>query len=214
MSVLIDLKTGDPADAAARYQTAGYQLAVDAHASDLIVFEPEGHIYRHRDSGLIVPGVTSILRDTGVSVDFDGLSAMGNKLGHAIALKREIGVAVHQAAHFFDDNDLVLESVDPAVRPYLDCWIAFRENYPQLRPATRERAVYHPALRYAGTLDGIFVTGDETDLTITERWSVQLCPDRKVPYRVTPYPDHYGDSATFRAIVATYYAQHARRRAA
>lgn len=213
MSVLVDLKCGDPIAAAARYQTAAYMLAYNAGAGDLLDFEANGHIYRRKSDGGIVPSVTGILRDTGVSADFDGLSSMGKRIEHAIQLKRDIGTAVHADAHSFDDRDLEIETVHPEVRPYLDCWIAFRENYPNLRPATRERLVYHPVLNFCGTLDAIFLQPGESDIEITERWSVQLCPGRKVPYRVTPYEDHYGDAETFKAIVSTYHVQHGRRAA-
>lgn len=212
MSILVDLKTGDPADAAARFQTAGYELAYAANASDQITFEREGHVYRRTADGVIVPSVTQILKDTGVATDFEGLSSMGQEIEHAIALKREIGTAVHADAHAYDDNDLDRPSVHPEVRPYLDAWIEFRNNYPNLRPATRERLVYHPGLRYAGTLDGIFLVGGETAPIITERWSVQLCPGKRVPYRVTPYND-WTDAAAFMAFVTTWWNQSARRAA-
>ena len=211
MSVLIDIKCGDPKAAAARFQLAGYMLAYGASA-DALTFDPAGHIYRHRDTGAIVPGVTTILKDCGISADFEGLSQLCEQIGRAVALKRDIGTAVHQAAHYFDDNDLALDSVDPQVMPYLDAWMTFRANYPHLRPATRERLVYHPAYRYAGTLDGIFLLTDETEIAIDHRWSVQLTPGRKVPYRVTEYIDHYGDMETFKAIVTTWH--HQARRAA
>lgn len=212
MSILVDLKTGDPEDAAARFQTGGYELLYAADAGDQITFEAAGHVYRRKVDGVIVPSVTQILKDTGVSVDFEGLSAMGQKRKHAIALKRDIGVALHADAHAYDDDDLELAAVHPEVRPYLDAWISFRNNYPQLRPATRERLVYHPELRVAGTLDGIFLVGAETTPVITERWSVQLCPGRRVPYRVTPYND-WSDAAAFKAFVTTWWNQSARRAA-
>lgn len=213
MSILVDLKCGDPVAAAARYQTSGYQLAFNAGAGDLVTFESNGHIYRRKVDGAIVPGVTTILRDTGVSADFDGLAAIRKSIDHAIQLKRDIGTAVHADAHAYDDKDLDLEQVHPEVRPYLDCWIEFRTNYPDLRPATRERLVYDPVLNYAGTLDAIFLVGRETDIDITARWSVQLCPGKRIQYRVTNYEDHYGDAETFRAIVSTFYVQHGRRAA-
>lgn len=213
MSVLIDLATGDPESAGKQFQTAAYKFLYLAGGRDLITFEPAGHIYRLKATGEIVPGVTTILRDTGISVDFDGLSAMGERQRHAIALKRDIGTALHADTHAFDDNDIVLEDVNPEVRPYLDCYITFRQHYPTLRPALRERLVYDPGVRVAGTLDGIFLTDGEQRIEITERWSVQLIPGRKVPYRITPYPDDYGDTEAFRAFAATWWRQAVRRAA-
>lgn len=213
MSVLIDIKCGDPVAAAARYQTAGYMLAYNASA-DAIEFEPAGHIYRRKDTGAIVPGVTTILKDTGVAVDFDEVGTYSQRIQSAIEVKRDIGIAVHADAHAYDDNDLDLATVHADVLPYLEAWMSFRANYPHLRPAMRERRVYHPSLRYAGTLDGIFLVGLEIEVSISGRWSVQLTPGKRVPYRVTEYPDHYGDGETFKAIVTTWYAQVARQRAA
>ena len=48
---------------------------------------------------------------------------------------------------------------------------------------------------------------------IHERWSVQLTPHMRTPYRITRYDD-WRDFDVWKAIVTTYYAQHARRRAA
>jgi hypothetical protein len=213
VSVLIDLATGDPEAAAKQFQTAGYRLAYLARGRDLVEFESAGHIYRLKATGEIVPGVTTILKDTGIAVDFDGISAMGRRQQHSITLKRDIGTALHADTHAFDDNDLDLATVNIEVRPYLDCYITFRQHYPHLRPALRERLVYDPSLRVAGTLDGIFLTDGETRIEITERWSVQLIPGRKVPYLVTPYPDHYEDAEAFKAFAATWWRQAARRAA-
>jgi hypothetical protein len=48
------------------------------------------------------------------------------------------------------------------------------------------------------------------DHPIDERWSVELCPDNAIPYRVHPYHD-WQDFQKFRAFVTTYHAQRARR---
>jgi hypothetical protein len=214
MSVIRDIKCGDPESAGARYQLAGYATAYGA-STDAVDFDPAGHVYRRTSDGAVVPSVTQILRSCGISVDFDELGSMGAGVRQAIDLKRDIGTQVHAAAHYYDDNDLDLEGLDPQVRPYLDAWATFRANYPQLHPATRERLVYSPAYRYAGTLDGIFLVGDESAIDITERWSVQLTPGKRVPYRVTPYNENtWADDEIWKSIVTTYWAQAARRRAA
>lgn len=57
---------------------------------------------------------------------------------------------------------------------------------------------------------------EHPDESIAERWSIRLCPDLEVPYRVTNYtaePRAWEHTATFRAICTTYWAQAARRRA-
>lgn len=203
----------------------------------VVAFDPIAHVYTV--AGDVVPSVTQILRATGISADFEALSSLSREMRAAIELKREIGTALHADAHAFDDDDLDLDAVDPRVRPYLDAWITFRLNS-GVTPEIRERRVFHPTLRYAGTLDGIFTTpdgkrvlidiktGDPDDSgcqfqtaayalasghDIEERWGVQLIPGLKVPYRVSCYTD-WRDAQTWQSIVTTFYAQHARRRAA
>lgn len=211
MSILADLKVGDPDAAGAQFQTAGYALAYAEGIREGIDFDPALH--RYTVGGVVMPGVTDILRATGVSCDFEDLSAMSRRVGHAIQLKRDIGTALHADAHSYDDNDLDLADVDDQVRPYLDAWIEFRARHPHLRPALRERRLHHPGLRYCGTTDAIFVEqGAPEDEPIHERWSVQLYPSKtKRPYAITVYDD-WGDFDIWRSIVTTYYAQYDRRR--
>lgn len=204
-----------------------------------LTFDAAIHEYRLSD-GRRVPSVTEILKATRVSVDFNEISARSGRLAEMIATKRELGIAVHADSHAFDDDDLDWSTVDPRVEPYVKAWATFRLNS-QLVPLTRERVVFHPSLFYSGTLDGIFrapngrrilcdiKTGDPRDAgaqfqlaaydlaylvdhdePIDERWSVQLTPELGVPYRVTPHSG-WRDVEIWRAIVATYYAQPARR---
>lgn len=210
MSVLADIKTGDPEAAGARYQTAGYALAYMEGTREGIEFDRQLH--RYMVGGVVMPGVTDILRATGVSCDFEGLSAMSRRVGHAISLKRDIGIALHADAHAYDDDDLDLEDVDSEVRPYLDSWIEFRSRHPHLVPVAdkRERIVHHPDLLYCGTLDAILQAPGAPDL-IEERWSVQLLAKGRKRYIITVYDD-WNDFSVWRAIVTTYYAQYDRRK--
>ena len=203
-----------------------------------IAFDAGAHVYSLPD-GTRVPSVTQILRATGVSTDF---AVLPNR--EAIERKRDIGIAVHSDAHAFDDGDLDWRTVHPDVLPYVEAWAIFREQK-KLAPLVRERAVWHPVLRYAGTLDGIFEQpgrpvpvlidikcGDpqaaaaqyQTEayraayasahpgFAAVERWSVQLTPERRVPYVITPYTD-WQDAEVWRAIVTTYFAAAGRRAA-
>jgi hypothetical protein len=206
-----------------------------------LIFYPESHAYYTppgREGGRRIPSVTQILRAVGVSEDFD---AIERSRPGVVTFARDLGTAVHADAHAYDDADLDHETVDPRVRPYLDAWIAWRDNYNAV-PLHRERRVYHAAHQYCGTLDGIFdiggqivlvdvKTGDPLaagaayqtaayeaahqaeypDLRIHERWSVQLTPENGVPYRITRYQD-WTDFRKFQAFVTTYWAQAARRR--
>lgn len=124
----------------------------------LLQFDPVAHRYT-LPSGEHIPNVTTILRVTGVSVDFEAKRMLSRESAAAIDLKREIGSALHQDAHAFDDDDLDWSTVDSRVEPYLRAWATYRTNS-GLRPVTRERRLYHQALRYCGTMDGIFVAPD------------------------------------------------------
>lgn len=208
-----------------------------------IDFDPATHTYRLMPSGLVLPSVTHILKSTGVSTDFEALRQTSGRLAEAIDAKRALGTIVHEACHFYDDNDLHWPSVHPDVLPYVEAWATFREHK-QMTPLVRERIVYQPTLGYVGTFDGLFQSpaydgavladiklGDPEDagaqfqtaayllayqvehpgMAGAMRWSVQLVPERRVPYVITPYVD-FKDFDTWRAIVATYYASAAMRR--
>lgn len=211
--------------------------------ADNIQFDAAEHVYRRPD-GSVVPGVTGILRATGISTDFEALKGMGSTQREAIDRKRDIGSALHADAHAFDDGDIVWATVHPDVLPYLEAWRQFREDK-RIEPIARERLVYHHALGYAGTMDGIFrtpsgktvlidiKTGDpddsgcqfqtaayqlayqlESTADIHERWGVRLVPDMAG----CPYRvSAYADWSDFdrwKAIVTTFYLQPAQRRAA
>lgn len=206
-----------------------------------LAFDAVAHEYRLPD-GTRVPGVTEILRTVGVSADFEALAASSSRIADAIALKREIGHALHADAHAFDDDDLDWQTVDPRVEPYLRAWACFRGNT-KLEPLTRERRVYHPHLRYAGTLDGIFrapsgrivlvdiKTGDPDDsgcqfqtaayqlahaITSPEQAVHERWGVQLVPGLSVPYRISqyidFRDFAIWEAIVTTYYRQAIRRK--
>lgn len=69
-----------------------------------------------------------------------------------LAMKAALGTAVHRATELDDAGDLDEDSVDDAVAPYLAAWRAFRAESGADLVAVEER-LYHPQLRYAGTLD-------------------------------------------------------------
>jgi hypothetical protein len=126
-------------------------------SSALLTFTAETHEYRL--DGRLVPSVTTILRATGVSVDFNAIRQMGGSRRDAVDYKRDLGLAVHADSHALDDEDLDWPDVHPEVEPYLRAW-ALLKAHRGLIPLTRERKVYHAGLRYCGTLDGIFSTAD------------------------------------------------------
>jgi hypothetical protein len=136
---------------------------LSSSSAKVLVFDPGPHEYRF--DGQRVPSVTQILAATGVSVDFEELAGMSHRLGAAISDKRGLGTALHADAHAYDDNDLDWSTVDPRVEPYLQAWVTFRKNS-GLVPMRRERRVYNPIYRYAGTLDGIFAKDAATSVLV------------------------------------------------
>lgn len=124
----------------------------------MLTFEPVSHTYRRPD-GRLVPSVTTILSAVGIGQDYEAIRSYSAEHGDAVERKREIGSALHADAHAFDDDDLDFDTVHPDVRPYLDAWATFRANAGVV-PIARERVVYHAALGYCGTLDGLFRTPD------------------------------------------------------
>jgi len=100
------------------------------------------HIYRD-SAGRVVPGVTGIIRACGL-MDSTGWSDYA----------RDRGTAVHKAIELYERGTLDSRSLSPVVVPYLDNWIAFK-NQTGYRCIETEKRVYHKLYRYAGTLDQI-----------------------------------------------------------
>lgn len=123
-------------------------------AADL-TYDPLSHTSKAPD-GRDVPHVTAILKAVGVAVDFDGLRQdLGRTIADRIDFKRDVGTATHMDCHAWDDGDLVLDTVDERVKPYLEAWAIFRQHL-KLSPLVRERRILHSGLHYTGILDGIF----------------------------------------------------------
>lgn len=129
-----------------------------------LTFDALTHTYFLGDQR--IPSVTRILAETGVSIDFEALAASSRGMASVLDRKRQVGVAVHGDCHALDDDDLELEKVHPDVLPYVQAWKSFRDAHTFLIPMTRERRVYHPGLRYCGTLDGLFKGLNATPILI------------------------------------------------
>ncbi len=104
-----------------------------------LVFNAEDHSYVM--DGIQLPSVTTILKGAGV---IDG------RWFNPAATDR--GFKVHQMLEFFDDESLDESDIDDQLLPYLDGWRNFREET-SLRIIDIEKAVWHPSLNYAGTVD-------------------------------------------------------------
>ena len=128
--------------------------AIPDVSSAPLTFDPERHEY-FLPNGQRIPGVTEVLRATGISEDFERVALYNSSLRADLDAKRALGIAVHHDCHALDDDDLEWSTVDPRVAPYVNAWWEFRKNH-KLIPVERERRVFHPVYLYAGTLDGVF----------------------------------------------------------
>lgn len=108
-----------------------------------VVLEFDAVDHRYFLDGEEVPSVSRIIAPL---QDFSSVPA------DALAMKAALGTAIHRAAELDDIGDLDEESLDDAVVPYLAAWRAFRADTGAEFLAIESR-LYHPILRYAGTLD-------------------------------------------------------------
>jgi len=112
----------------------------------MLTFDEPSHTYRH--GGDLVPSVTQIL---GMMTD---LSCIRESI---LEYAKTRGHGVHLGCELYDQDDLDWDSVGAELRPYIDAWADFRAKTGFV-PIQIEQRVFHPHLRYAGTLDrsGIF----------------------------------------------------------
>lgn len=109
----------------------------------------ENHVYRD-ESGRVVPGVTGIIRACGL-MDDHGWNDYA----------RDRGTAAHKAIELYERGTLDPASLDPVIAPYLDGWIAFKNNT-GYESDTLEQVIFSPIYRYAGTLDQTGFIGKHT----------------------------------------------------
>jgi hypothetical protein len=109
-------------------------------------FEPQGHVYRV--DGVVVPSVTQLLEDAGLTVDYAAIPQA--VLQHA----RHRGIHVDACCDLLDEDALDWSSVHPEAVPYVEAWARFcaEEGY---EPAAGQVPLYHPRYGYAGTADSI-----------------------------------------------------------
>ena len=81
--------------------------------------------------GVKIPSVSYILASNGF-IDY------GKVRKSVMESARELGSAVHSATHYYDEDDLDVDTVDPKVRPFLDEWMRFRSDW-DFKPLLIER---------------------------------------------------------------------------
>lgn len=139
----------------------------------MIKCDPETHIYKDTETGRIIPNVTSIIEDAGLS-DFSMVEP--EKLRRA----QKFGKAVHTACHLYDIDDLDMDSLNPALKPYLEDWIKWEKDSGFIVQSS-EQIVYSKIYNYVGTydkvglLDGIKTLIDiKTGTTLPKTIGLQL----------------------------------------
>lgn len=105
-------------------------------------FDEQSHTYRL--DGVRLPSVTEILAP--IKPDF-AMVPPG-----VLEDKRMFGTAVHAACEYDDLGELDDDGTDPRVLACVRAWRAFRADT-GAAIVENERRLYHPTLRYAGTLD-------------------------------------------------------------
>lgn len=107
-------------------------------------FDENEHIYKLE--GVVIPGVTSIIADAGMSnVNRDDPAVMAAGL---------FGTATHKATELKDKGTLDESTVDPEIRPYLDAWEDCKLEF-GLKIIENELKLYHPIHLFAGTMDRV-----------------------------------------------------------
>lgn len=183
-------------------------------------FDAASHRYFLGDEEL--PSVSRIIRPL---QDFSSVPS------DVLAMKAALGTAVHLATELDDAGDLDEESLDDAVVPYLAAWRAFRSDTGAEFHAIESR-LYHPQLRYAGTLDrlatlrgrGTWLLDIKSGASV-DPWvgvqlaayrllveadgrrvdsvgAVQLCPDGTYRLHKFGHPD---DTRCFHGLLAVYH---------
>lgn len=134
-----------------------------------LTFDPGPHVYTL--DGIVVPSVTGILQASGL-IDFTGIPES------ILEAARVRGSRVHEAVHFFNEDDLDVEAFRddfPAYAGYLDGWLSFREQR-HFVPVLNECRIASRRHQVAGTLDTLgeldgeavlldYATGDPLDVS-------------------------------------------------
>ena len=106
-------------------------------------FDEAKHEYRLE--GALLPSVTQVLKPL---QDFSTIPE------DILERSANFGTAVHLATTLWDQNDLDMDSLDPAIVPYLEAWKRFCDET-KITFEAIESQVVSEKYRYAGTLDRI-----------------------------------------------------------
>lgn len=190
-------------------------------AFDEILFEEEPHRYTFR--GKPYNSVTQAMRLGGLGDDFSKVSP--ERMEYA----QRRGNMVHTACQYYTEGDLKLDSLDPAIRGYVDAYILFTQDCP-VKPIAVEQKLVHIGLALAGRPDLVgFMRGQRVVIDwktsqhmsksmgvqtagykilwnachptqpIRERYGLRL--EKNGKYKLFPHED-YEDELAFRDVLA------------
>lgn len=111
-----------------------------------ITFKQDTHQYFDEDTGREIKGVNSILDDNGLKPNYLNIPA------HILEYARMRGDYVNKAIDLYDLGRLDINSLDQKLKPYLDQWIAFKNEY-EVEVIESQSIVYCEEYDYCGQLD-------------------------------------------------------------
>ena len=119
----------------------------------ILTFDEATHSYFL--DGLLIPGVTSVIGSI--------LSPVYNKDSDLMQRAAAFGKAVHRACELDDRGTLDMETIDPALLPYLEGWRKFRREHPAELLYNEARACSYK-FRFGATIDRIMDFGNGPEL--------------------------------------------------
>lgn len=128
-----------------------------------LAFDEATHTYTY--NGAVVPSVTQILAPMS---NLDAVPSI------TLAAASAFGVASHLACELDDLGELDETTLDPELVPILEAWRKFSQDHNVVWSGIEER-VYHPTLRYAGTLDRYGLVDGE-DAVVDIKTTAELYP--------------------------------------
>lgn len=161
-----------------------------------LTFTEETHTYEQ--DGEVIPSVTQVLELSGI-VDVSGIPLVN------LQKAADRGTNVHLACQYLDEDDLVLESIDPQVLGYVVAYQKFREEYNFRAVHIEHRMVGEvDGMRYGMTLDRIGVLDApkvplEGEILLDLKTSSK--PSAAWPIQTAAYKLGYGNDGFARGVV-------------
>ena len=110
----------------------------------MLTFDEATHTYRW--CGELVPGVSGIIKSTGLAPDYTKIDPA------TLARAAARGAYVDQCCALLDRGELDEPALHPETVPYVQAWQLCKREL-GFRPLRHQGRIYHPTLRYAGSYD-------------------------------------------------------------